>query len=130
VLGNEAQVLFGSVASTLPQITAGKLRALATTGLKRLPQLPDVPTLDEKGLKGFDVTTWYGFVAPAKTPKAVLDKIYNETAVVLKDATVKERLGTLGLEVVGSTPQEFSDLIARQSASWAKVINEAGIKPE
>ncbi len=86
VLGNEAQVLFGSVASTLPQIQAGKLRALATTGLERLPQLPDVPTLDESGLKGFEVTTWYGFLAPTGTPQPILTKLHDETVAVLAGA--------------------------------------------
>jgi tripartite-type tricarboxylate transporter receptor subunit TctC len=130
VLGNEAQVLFGSVASTLPQIQAGNLRALATTGLKRLPQLPDVPTLDESGLKGFNVTTWYGLLAPAKTPQPVLDKLRMDAVATLQEPAVKEGLGRLGLEVVGSTPKEFTDLIARETQSWTKLIKDAGIKPD
>ena len=130
VLGNEAQVLFGSVASTLPQIQAGKLRALATTGLERLPQLPDVPTLDESGLKGFEVTTWYGFLAPTGTPQPILTKLHDETVAVLQEQKVKDGLALLGLEPVGSTPQAFAELIARETASWTKIIKEAGIKPE
>ncbi|QJP14587.1 tripartite tricarboxylate transporter substrate binding protein [Starkeya sp. ORNL1] len=130
VLGNEAQVLFGSVAATLPQIQAGKLRALATTGLERLPQLPDVPTLDESGLKGFEVTTWYGFLAPTGTPQPILTKLHDETVAVLQEQKVKDGLALLGLEPVGGTPQAFAELIARETASWTKIIKEAGIKPE
>lgn len=130
VLGNEAQILFGSVASTLPQIQAGKLRALATTGLKRLPALPDIPTLDQIGLKGFQVTTWYGLLAPVRTPQAILDKLYKETIATLQEPTVQDDLAKLGLSTVGSAPQQFGELIQRESDNWTKVINEAGIKPE
>jgi tripartite-type tricarboxylate transporter receptor subunit TctC len=130
VLGNEAQILFGSVASTLPQIQAGKLRALATTGLKRLPALPDIPALDQIGLKGFEVTTWYGLLAPARTPHPILDKLYKETIATLQEPTVKDDLAKLGLSVVGSAPQQFAELIQRETDNWTKVINEAGIKPE
>jgi tripartite-type tricarboxylate transporter receptor subunit TctC len=130
VLGNEAQILFGSVASTLPQIQAGKFRALATTGLKRLPALSDIPTLDEIGLKGFEVTTWYGLLAPARTPQPILDKLYKETIATLQEPTVKDDLAKLGLSVVGSTPQQFAELIQRETDNWTKVINDAGIKPE
>jgi tripartite-type tricarboxylate transporter receptor subunit TctC len=130
VLGNEAQILFGSVASTLPQIQAGKLRALATTGLERLPALPDIPTLDQIGLKGFEVTTWYGLLAPARTPQPILDKLYKETIATLQEPTVKDELAKLGLSIVGSTPQQFAELIRRETDNWTKVINEAGIKPD
>lgn len=130
VLGNEAQVLFGSVASTLPHIQAGTLRALATTGLRRLPQLKDVPTLDESGLKGFEVLTWYGFLVPTGTPQPVIDKLHSEAVAVLQEASVKEGLDRLGLAPVGGTPQEFADLIARETATWTKLIKEVGIKPE
>jgi tripartite-type tricarboxylate transporter receptor subunit TctC len=130
VLGNEAQILFGSVASTLPQIQAGKLRALATTGLKRLPALSDIPTLDQIGLKGFEVTTWYGLLAPARTADPILDKLYKETIATLQEPTVSDELAKLGLSVVGSTPQQFAELIQRETDNWTKVINEAGIKPE
>jgi tripartite-type tricarboxylate transporter receptor subunit TctC len=130
VLGNEAQILFGSVASTLPQIQSGKLRALATTGLTRLPALPDLPALDQIGLKGFEVTTWYGLLAPARTPQPILDKLYKETIATLQEPSVKDDLAKLGLSVVGSTPQQFTELIRRETDSWTKVINDAGIKPE
>jgi tripartite-type tricarboxylate transporter receptor subunit TctC len=130
VLGNEAQVLFGSVASTLPQIQAGNLRALATTGMKRLPALPDIRTLDEAGLKGFEVNTWYGLLAPKGTPQPILDKLYTEAKAALAEPKVVEGLGKLGLTVVASTPQEFSALIQRETDSWAKVIKDAGIKPD
>ena len=130
VLGNEAQILFGSVASTLPQIQAGKFRALATTGLKRLPALPDIPTLDQIGLKGFEVTTWYGLLAPVRTPQPIVDKLYRETIATLQEPTVKDDLAKLGLSIVGSTPQQFAELVRRETVNWTKVINEAGIKPE
>jgi len=130
VLGNEAQIMFGSVPGTLAQVQAGKLIALATTGKKRLPQLPDVPTMDEVGIKDFFVWTWYGFLAPAKTPQAIIDKLHDETVAALREPAVVEGLARNGLTVVGSTPQAFADLIASDTALWTKVIKETGIKAE
>jgi tripartite-type tricarboxylate transporter receptor subunit TctC len=130
VLSNEAQVLFGSVASTLPQVQAGNLRALATTGAKRLAALPDVPTLDESGLKGFQVSTWYALLAPTGTSQDVLTRLHDEAVEVLKDPKVKDGLGLLGLQTVGSTPQELADLIVRDTARYADVVRTAGIKPQ
>jgi len=130
VLGNEAQVLFGSVASTLPQIKAGALRALATTGLKRLETLPDVPTLDESGLKGFEVLTWYGLLAPTGTPQAILDRLQQDSVAALQDPAIKEGLDRLGLQVVAGTSAEFKALIDRDTASWSTVISDVGIKPQ
>lgn len=130
VLGNEAQVLFGSVASTLPHVQAGSLRALATTGPKRLEQLKDVPTLDESGLKGFNVMTWYGFLVPTGTPQEVTSKLHDEGVAALQEASVKDGLGKLGLTPVGGSPQDFADLISRETETWTKLLKEKGIKAE
>ncbi|MCK0206451.1 tripartite tricarboxylate transporter substrate binding protein [Starkeya koreensis] len=130
LLGNEIQLVFGSVTATLPHIQVGKMRPLATSGLKRLPALPDIPTLDESGLKGFDVTTWYGLLAPAGTSQAIVDKLHDTAVAVLNEEKTKETLNSLSLEPIGNTGPEFGALIARETASWAKVINEAGIKLE
>jgi tripartite-type tricarboxylate transporter receptor subunit TctC len=130
VLGNEAQMMFGSVASTLSQVQAGKLVALATTGKQRLPQLPDVPTMVESGVDDFFVWTWYGLLAPAKTPQAIIDRLHDEAAAAVKDPAVVEGLANAGLKPVGSTPQAFVDLIASDTAVWTKVIKDTGIKVE
>jgi tripartite-type tricarboxylate transporter receptor subunit TctC len=130
VLGDEAQLMFGSVPSTLPQIQAGKMTALATTGVKRLPQLPDVPTLQEAGLPDVVVWTWYGLLAPAGTPQAIIDKLHDEAVAAVREPSVVEGLNRVGLSAVGSTPQAFSELIEKDTAVWTKVIKEAGIKPE
>jgi tripartite-type tricarboxylate transporter receptor subunit TctC len=130
VLGNEAQMMFGSVASTLSQVQAGKLVAIATTGKQRLPQLPDVPTMVEAGVPDFFVWTWYGLLAPAKTPQAIIDRLHDEAAAAVKDPAVVEGLANAGLKPVGSTPQAFVDLIASDTAVWTKVIKDTGIKVE
>jgi tripartite-type tricarboxylate transporter receptor subunit TctC len=130
ILGNEIQLVFGSVPATLPHIKVDKMRPLATSGLKRHPSLPDVPTLNESGLPGFDVSTWYGLLAPTGTPQAVIDKLHDTAVAVLKEPKSVETLERLGLEAIGNTGPEFGKIIVSETASWAKVIKEAGIKFE
>jgi tripartite-type tricarboxylate transporter receptor subunit TctC len=112
-------------------LRAGKIRAIGFSGNRRAPQLPDVPTLDEAGLKGFEVSSWQAILAPAGTPKVVVDQLYRETAKALKSPDVIERLGTQGgNELVGSTPAEFAAVIKAEIVKYGKVIKDAGIRVE
>jgi tripartite-type tricarboxylate transporter receptor subunit TctC len=114
----------------LPMIKAGRLRALATTGLQRKSSLPDVPTLAESGLPGFEFVAWQGVVAPAATPKPVLERLYAEIAKVLASADAREWFGSLGSDPGGEPPAVFAAFIRAEHAKWGKVIREAGIKAE
>ena len=130
VLAGEAQVLFASVASSIPQVKAGKLKALATTGTKRSKVVPDLPTIAESGFPGFDVSTWYALLVPARTSAAIVNKIRGAAlkAVALPD--VQEAMSRQGLDVETSTPQELAARMSAETAVWAGVIKDAGIKAE
>jgi len=122
-------VMFDNLPSSLPHIKGGKLKALAVTSLQRSAALPDVPTMEEAaGLKGFDATSWFGLLAPAGTPKDVLDKLHGETVKTLAMPAVRKKFDELGLEPVGNTPAEFAAIIRKETPEWAKVIKDAGIK--
>jgi tripartite-type tricarboxylate transporter receptor subunit TctC len=130
VLAGAAQVIFGSVASSLPHVKAGKLRALATTGSKRSKVAPDLPTIAESGSAGFDVSSWYAFLVPAKTPTLVVNRLRDEAikAVALPD--VQQAMSRQGLEVETGTPQQLAQRIKAETAVWADVIRTAGIRAE
>ncbi|MBI2726251.1 MAG: tripartite tricarboxylate transporter substrate binding protein [Polaromonas sp.] len=128
ILSGEVHFSFDGIAANAPHIKSGTLHAIATTGLKRSPSLPDVPTLDELGLKGFELRIWNGFSVPKKTPKAVIDKIQRDTKEALNAPDVKEKLLALGLEVVGSTPGEFMDTIKKDSSRYQPIIKDMGLK--
>jgi tripartite-type tricarboxylate transporter receptor subunit TctC len=130
LLAGEVQLLFGSIAASVPHVKAGKLRALATTGLKRSKVMPELPTLDESGFPGFDVSTWYAFLVPARTPAAIVNRLRNEAIKMVGLPDVQKVMAAQGLEVETSTPQELAARIKRESAMWAGVIKDAGIKGE
>ena len=131
VLGGQLSMMFDTLITSIPQLKAGKLRAIGFSGNRRASQLPDVPTMDELGLKGFEVSSWQGILAPAGTPPAVVDRLYAETAKALKMPDVVERLATQGgNELVGSTPAQFAALIKAEIVKYGKVIREAGIRIE
>lgn len=128
LLGGEVQVLFGSVASTLPHVKAGKLKALAVTGAKRAAVAPQLPTIAESGFAGYEVTSWYSLLAPAKTPRAVVMRIYDEALRAVKLPDVQEAFGRQGLDVeTSASPEAFAAEIRAETATWAKVIKTAGI---
>ena len=128
VLAGEVQVLFGSVASTLPQVKAGKLKALAVTGLKRSAVMPNLPTLAESGFPGFDVSSWYSLMVPAKTPRAIVKRLFDEAVRAVNLPDVQEALGRQGLEVETSrSPEELAAQMKAETAAWQKVIKAAGI---
>lgn len=130
VLAGEAQVIFGSVASSMPQVKAGRLRALATTGAKRSKVAPELPTLAESGFPGFEVTSWYAFLVPEKTPGGIVKRLQDEAVKAVGLADVQEAMARQGLEVVTSTPQELAQQIRTETAMWADVIKSAGIRAE
>ena len=130
VVGGQVQLLFTSTGAAIPHIRTGRLKALGVTTVKRSAVLPEVPTIAETGFPGFRVDGWYALLAPANTPKPVLDRIYADVAAVLKMPDVAKRIESFGLEPNGLPPQEFSAYIRAELAKWGKVIREAGIKPE
>lgn len=130
VVAGQVQLLFTSTGAAMPHIKAGRLKALGVTTAKRTPALPDVPTIAETGLAGFRVDGWYALMAPAKTPKAVVDRIYRDTAAVLKQPDIVARIEAVGLEPAGISPAEFSDYIRAELKKWGTLIREAGIKAE
>jgi tripartite-type tricarboxylate transporter receptor subunit TctC len=128
LLGGQIQVMFNDTA--LPHIQSGKLRALAVTGAKRWPQLPDVPTLAELGMPGYETYNWFGILAPAKTPAAIVTRLNRELVAVMQDPAMKAWMEARGAEAVTSTPEEFAAYIKKDLAKWARVVKEAGITPE
>ena len=130
VMANETQVLFGSFPSTMPKVKSGKLKALAVTGAKRSPAMPDLPTMEEAGFPGFVVTSWQGLLAPAGTPKPVIDKLYAAAKAALAKDSVRRKIEAIGQEVEGGDAEKFAAVIKDDTARWRKVLQEAGIKPE
>jgi len=128
LLGGRLNLFFGNISNCLPLVREGKLRAFAVTSRKRSPQIPELPTMEELGFPGYEATAWFGLMAPAGTPKPVLDKLHAETVKVMAMPDVRSKLESLGLQLVGNTPAEFAGLIAKETASWGKVIKDAGIK--
>jgi tripartite-type tricarboxylate transporter receptor subunit TctC len=130
LVGGQVQLMLENIPSTLPHVKAGRLRALAVTGLRRSALVSDLPTLDESGLKGYEIVGWNGFFAPAGTPKHIVARIHGEAVKTLAKPEVKERLATLGAEGVGSSPAEFAKFFSAEIAKWGRVVKEAGLKPE
>ncbi len=129
LVGGSIQLMFDNMPSALPMAKEGKIRALAQTTAKRSPAAPDVPTMAEY-IPGFEATTWFAMFAPANTPRAVIDKLNAEVLRVFKLPEVQERLKTLGLDPVLSTPDELARYQATEIAKWAKVVKESGAKAE
>jgi tripartite-type tricarboxylate transporter receptor subunit TctC len=130
LLGGQVSMMFVSVSSGLKHAQAGKLRALGVASLKRSPALPDLQTIAEQGLPGFEALSWYALMAPAGTPPAVIDQLASESGRALRAPEVRERLSALGANPVGNTPAELSEMLKRESARWAEVVRKAGIRAE
>ena len=128
LLGGQVQLMFDNLPSALPQIKAGKLRALAVTSAQRASALPDVPTVAEAGLPGFDATSWFGLLAPAGTPKDVVAKLNAEVAKWLASPEAREKLASQGAIAAGQSPEDFTRHIAAETAKWQKVVKESGAK--
>jgi tripartite-type tricarboxylate transporter receptor subunit TctC len=128
VIAGHVQLMFATAASVVPHIQSGKVRALAVTTPKRTAVFPELATVDELGLKGFDATTWHGLVAPAKTPKDVLVKLHKATVEALNDEQVRKSLVDLGVDVVGNSPEEFAAYIKAEIPKWTKIVQASGAK--
>jgi tripartite-type tricarboxylate transporter receptor subunit TctC len=127
LLPGRVDVMFNNIGAVLPLIQGGKLRGLAVTTAKRTPAAPELPPIAEAGVPGFDVSSWYAFFAPARTPPEILRKMHGDTVAALNDPVTKERLEQLGVVVVGSTPAELAAFLKGEMDKWAPVIREAGI---
>ena len=123
-------IYFGNVPTVILHARAGRLRALAVTGPKRTPAAPDIPTVAEAGVPGYEVTTFYGVSAPAKTPRPIIDRLHAEIVKVLNAPDIRERLQGLGADPVGNTPEQYTAFMQNEIAKWTKVIQAAGIKGE
>jgi len=130
VVAGQVPIACDALSNTLPLVRAGRLRAIALTARTRHPQAPDIPTAAEAGMPGFEFEVWFGFVAPAATPAAVVARLNAELRRALRAALVVERLQGLGLTIVAGSPQEFAALIVAESAKWRGIVERAGVKAE
>ena len=130
LLGGRVTMMFDNMPSSLPLVREGKLRALGVTSAKRSPAAPDIPTLAEAGLPGFEAVSWFAMFAPANTPAPVVDKLQAEISKILKSPEVSKKLLDLGLEPSGSTPAELAAYQKNEIAKWSKVVKDSGAKVE
>ena len=130
VIAGRVTMTFQNAGSILPTVREGKLRPLAVTSLRRSPNMPEFPTMIEEGVAGFEVTSWFGLLAPAGTPPAIVAKLHQEAVRIVSHPDMREKLGLIGLDVVGDAPDAFAEIIRTDTLKWAKVIKEAGIKAE
>ena len=128
LIGGNVQLMFDNLPPSLPQIKSGKLRAIAVTSAARAPALPDVPTIAESGLPGFEASSWFGLLAPAGTPPAIIAKINAEVATWLASPEGREKLAAIGANAAGGSPEDFARHIQAETAKWAKVVKESGAK--
>ena len=130
LIGGQIQLMFDNLASSLGQVKAGRIRALAVTTAKRTPLAPDLPTIAESGLPGFDISTWFGIFVPAGTPRDVVAKLHAEFTAALAMPDVRERMLSLGAEPVGNSPAQFADYIRAEADKYARVIKASGAKAD
>ena len=128
VVGGQVSMTFSSILTSLPQVKSGKVKPLAVTGAKRSPAAPDLPTMSEAGVKGYESATWYAVLAPAKTSREIVGKLNTDVVAIIRQPDVRDRLSKEGADPVGSTPQELSAYMRSEIAKWAKVIKAAGVQ--
>ena len=130
VVGGQIPLVYTAIASAQQYVKSGRLKALGVSGAKRSSSLPDVPTFVESGLEGFVVDSWVGIFAPAKTPRAIVDRLQRELAAILATAEVRERYAVLGIDPVGNTSEQFGEQVRADLAKWEKVVKQANIRAE
>jgi tripartite-type tricarboxylate transporter receptor subunit TctC len=130
LVSGEVAVLFPSVPTALPHVKAGRARALGVTTSKRAETLPEVPSIAEAGLPGYEATQWFGVLAPAGTPRAVIERLHKDITAILRSPDAKQHLAGEGALIVASTPAEFAAYLRTETEKWARVVKAAGIKPE
>jgi tripartite-type tricarboxylate transporter receptor subunit TctC len=124
------QIMFATMPAAMPHVKSGKLRPIAVTTDKRSHTLPELPTIAEAGVKGYEASTWYGLLAPAGTPQPVITRLHDEVVRALKTPDMREKFASQGFEPAGTTPAEFAAYIKSEIAKWGKVIRDAGIKAD
>jgi tripartite-type tricarboxylate transporter receptor subunit TctC len=129
-MAGHVQILFGSVGATLPQMSSGRLRAIAVTTAKRIAAAPDVPTIDESGVKGYNVILWHGLIAPKGLPRPILDRVNGDLNKALQAKDMQERLAGDGVSAAGGTPEQFAVLIKKDIEVWRAVVKKSGVKAE
>ncbi len=130
LLGGQVQMMMSSLLPAMPHVQSGRLRGLAVTSLKRTAALPDIPTMVESGLPGFETTSWHGLLLPAKTPAAIANRLHSELVKMLNHAEVKTLFANQGMDVVANKPEEFAAYIKSESEKWSRVIKTIGLKPQ
>jgi tripartite-type tricarboxylate transporter receptor subunit TctC len=128
VIAGHVQMMFATASSVVSHIRDGKVRALGVTTLKRTAVMPEIPTIDELGLKGFDATSWHGLVAPAHTPKEIIAALHGALLASLDDPGVKKSLGDLGVDIMGGTPEDFSAYVKSEIPKWTAIVKASGAK--
>src|SRR4051812_49235380 len=130
LIGNEVQVMFDNTPNVLPHVRSGRLKAIAVSSKTRSALAPEIPTVDEAGVPGYDVAVWFGVLTVAGTPPDIVQRLNTEVTKILKSDEVKDRFGKAGVEVVAGTPEQFSTFLKSEVARWAKVVQDAGIKAD
>jgi tripartite-type tricarboxylate transporter receptor subunit TctC len=130
LISGETQLTFTTVLVALPHVKSGRLRALAVASLKRSAVMPEVPTIDESGVRGYESNAWYGLLAPAKTPPAIIDQLHRETVKTLQLPDIRESFRTQGAEPVANTPDQFGAIIKDEIEKWRKVVQAIGVKAD
>ena len=130
LMSGQVTMTFGTSLSVVPHVRSGRLRALATTGTKRSPALPDLPTVAEAGVPGYEAGLWYGFAGPARLPPEIVNRLNSAIVAVLQLPDIRERLASQGVEPQYNTPEEFAKLLVSDVDRWAKVIQRAGVQAE
>ncbi|MET0164953.1 MAG: tripartite tricarboxylate transporter substrate binding protein [Vicinamibacterales bacterium] len=130
LMGGQVDLMFDNIPNVLPHVKSGKLKMIAVTSPNRSPHVPDVPTVSESGVPGYEVSVWFGIAAPGGTPKPIITKLNAEIVKILNMPDVKQKFAAQGVDVIGSTPERFAVYIKEQMEEWGKVVKAAGVTPE
>jgi tripartite-type tricarboxylate transporter receptor subunit TctC len=130
LVAGDVQLAFGNIFALVPQVKSGRLRAIAVTGAQRSPALPDVPTVTQSGLAGFEAVGVHGLLAPAGTSRRIIDKLNGECVAILRAPEVRAQLASEGAEAIGNTPDQYAAHLANEVQKWGKVIRERGIRAD